>query len=497
MPGFVRSQAGATGYGLPLETTALVLDDGTTRVVLCGVDTLGIQAPDADRIRERLAEAAKTPMSGVLMNWNHTHRAPPASRRFLERSGLLETDGDDQIDAYAALLEEQLVGVVTDATAQLEPARIAWGVGSVDLSVNRRDHGPEGKIVHGWRRDGLLDRQVVSLQARRRDGSSIATVVGYGCHTVSVGMDVPLYSSDFPGALRLALRSWTGGEGVFFQGAGGNVNPMCAFCSDELEARRMGERLALEAVHSLADRQAWPRRLAGSADASLVPMLNFRFEDVEDAPPVLASAEERVTFPLLPIPSLDEAREIADHYHQAAQRAQERNAGPAEYLGLLYHAKWASRLATDLERGTVDSAAEGPVHAARIGDGVIVTGPGEVFTEIGLAVKERSPGRPTLYAGYTNGAVGYFSSTEAFAEGGYEPGFSNRSYGLPAPIAPGCDRLLVEHGVRLAENLFPECSPFAGEDWNATGRVPDLPPTPLSRPEDGDGALPGTAPAPA
>ena len=158
-------------------------------------------------------------------------------------------------------------------------------------------------------------------RCRRAAGTaaSIATLVGFGCHTVSVGMDVPLYSSDFPGAMRLALQAATGGEAVFFQGAAGNVNPMCAFCSDEAEARRMGERLALEAMHSLADRPAWPRRLVSRADASLVPMINFRFEDAPDEAPTLSAAEERLTFPLLPVPSLAEARVLAAEYAAAAR----------------------------------------------------------------------------------------------------------------------------------------------------------------------------------
>ena len=61
-----------------------------------------------------------------------------------------------------------------------------------------------------------------------------------------------------------------------------------------------------------------------------------------------------------------------------------------------------------------------------------------------MAVKQRSPGRPTLYAGYTNGAVGYFPTAAAYPEGGYEPAYSNRSYGRPAPVAPECERMLVE-----------------------------------------------------
>ena len=122
MPGFVRSQDGASGYGLPLEATALVLERGPTRVVLCGVDTLCIQTPEIDAIRRRVAEEAGAEISGVLLNWNHTHRAPPSSRAFVRRSGLLVTDGDSRLDDYAGLLEEQIVAAAVHAVERLEPA---------------------------------------------------------------------------------------------------------------------------------------------------------------------------------------------------------------------------------------------------------------------------------------------------------------------------------------------------------------------------------------
>src|SRR5439155_25349718 len=109
------------------------------------------------------------------------------------------------------------------------------------------------------------------------------------------------------------------------------------------------------------------------------------------------------------------------------------------------------------------------------------------------AVKERSPGRPTLYAGYTNGAVGYFPTAVAYDEGGYEPEYSNRSYGRPAPVAPECERLLVEGGVRLAERSFPEFPPFSAEHWHASGTLPTLPVDEIVRPTAGEYAPPKTA----
>ena len=492
MIGFVRRQAGANGWGLGLEVTALVLEQEPIRIVLCGVDTLGIPDHEADELRSRVATAVRAAPVGVLLNWNHTHCAPPASPVLLARSGLLAIEFDERVNAYAQLVGERTIACVREAARRLEPAGIAWGTGEVDLSVNRRERGPDGQIVHGWRTDGLLDRQVLTLQARRLDGSAICTVVGYGCHPVSVGMDVDHTSSDFPGALRRRLRDWTGGECVFFQGAAGNVLPRIAFRSDEIEAERMGERLAIEAVHALADRAAWPRRLVARSDSSLIPMILFRYEDSPPGPVPLAAVEERVDFPVLPPPPPPALARLREEYDAAVVEAEARGAEAAELYGLHYHAKWA-RVMAGASRADGNL---GPVHAVRIGDGVIITAPGEAFTEIGMAVKERSPGGPTLYAGYTNGAVGYFPTAASYSEGGYEPAYSNRSYGRLAPQAPECERLLVERGVRLAESLFPGAQPYTGGVWAATGAVPELPRERVERPAEAGYAPPPTAPPP-
>lgn len=496
MIGFVRQQEGAHRYGLPLEVGVLVLEQDETRVVLCGLDTLAVPEPEVDQLRAAVSEVAGAEVAGVLLNWNHTHCAPPACSSLLERSGLLAVSSDTRVGNYWTRVCERVLEATRRACQALEPARVTWGVGEADLSVNRRERGPDGTIVHGWRRDALLDRQLVALQARRRDESPIATLVCFGCHTVSVGMDFGGYSSDFPGALRDRVREWVGGDCLFFQGAAGNVLPRISFVGNESEAVRMGGRLAIEAVHALSDRVAWPKRLVQLSDGSLIPMLLFRFVEQEAEEPVLRALEQRLAFPLQSLPTEAELEAILDEYELAAREAEARGAGPAEIYGLLYHAKWARRTLEDIRLGRAPTEIEAPIHAVRIGDGVIITAPGEPFTEIGMAVKERSPGEPTLFAGYVNGAVGYFPTEAAYAEGGYEPVYSNRSYGRPAPVAPECERLLVEHGVHLAEQLFPERQAFSGKDWKASGHLPLLPPEELVRPPAGEYAPPPTAPHP-
>jgi hypothetical protein len=154
---------------------------------------------------------------------------------------------------------------------------------------------------------------------------------------------------------------------------------------------------------------------------------------------------------------------------------------------LRFHgANWARRAEADITSDHPRSAVEGVINAVRIGDGVIVTGPGEVFTEIGMAVKERSPADVTLYAGYTNGCVSYFPTESEYPRGGYEPLYGNKTYGLPVQVSPECDRILVQTGAELACALFPERDPPHPGDWKASGGAPSrLPATVLRRPPRG------------
>jgi hypothetical protein len=439
------------------------------------VDNAGFQAPEVDEVRAAAAAAAGTLPAGTLVNFNHTHCAPPGGRTMVNLGGPMTGELDARSLAYASSLGERVAAAAGIAAARLEPARVVWGVGECSLAVNRREKQPDGRTILGWNPGGLVDRQVTVLQARRPDESPIATVVAYGCHTVTVGWDVLAYSADFPDPLREAVRQWTRGECVFLQGAGGNVLPLVSFTPGEDEARRMGTRIALAALAAVAERDAWPRRAVRESGGSVTPMSIYRLERLDDPGPQLAAVERRVVFPLLPLPTADELASLRAELGRSVDDA--RAAGEPEWRlnTLRYHADWARRTEAAVRAGTAPASAEGPVHAVRIGDGAIVTGPGEVFTEIGMAVKERSPATPTLYAGYTNGMVSYLPTAAAYPDGGYEPGYGNRSYGLPAQVAPDCERILVETGLDLLGMLFPDRPAPDVDGFTATGALPPPP----------------------
>ena len=75
----------------------------------------------------------------------------------------------------------------------------------------------------------------------------------------------------------------------------------------------------------------------------------------------------------------------------------------------------------------------------------IVCLPGEVFVELGLAIKYASPFRTTLVLTLCNDRPSYIPTRKAFAEGSYEVENSR--------VAPGTGETLVERAVALLQQL--------------------------------------------
>lgn len=476
MAGFVRQSSAARGYGSPLEVGAIALATDDARVVLCGVDIVGISQPEAAELVARVAQATNTSEEAVLLNWSHTHLAPIASQL---HDGLYGDPNEldwRSVDAYAQVVRDKIVSACELAVERLEPARIVWGQTEVDLAVNRRERTNDGSRIQsvlGWNPTELVDNQVTVLQIRRPDESVLATLVNYGCHPVTIGYDTFIYSADFPGPMRDLVRQVTRGECVFFQGAAGNVLPRFAFTEGEAEAEWFGRRLAVAALDSVIDRFSRPCRVVTERDASVTPITMYRrvfAEGIVD----LAAISREIAIPLMPHPTVEDLVRLREEYEAGvaeARRSGDRGAIKVAH----YHATWARKIEQQLRDGTAPTAVRASVHAVRIGEGAIVTSPGEAFTEFGMAVKERSPATPTMYAGYTNDYVGYLPTAREYAYGGYEAGYGYKTVGLPSLFQPVVEVLCVETAVRLLHVLFPEQGVrVTPAGWEATGALPKL-----------------------
>ena len=86
------------------------------------------------------------------------------------------------------------------------------------------------------------------------------------------------------------------------------------------------------------------------------------------------------------------------------------------------------------------------VQAFRLdADTAIVGLPGEIFAELGLAIKQASPFKRTLVMSICNDRPSYVPTRKAFTEGSYEV--------TNARVQPGVGEMLVEAAVKLLKAL--------------------------------------------
>lgn len=75
----------------------------------------------------------------------------------------------------------------------------------------------------------------------------------------------------------------------------------------------------------------------------------------------------------------------------------------------------------------------------------IVTLPGEIFVEHGLAIKKNSPFANTMVIELANASVGYIPTRLAFTQGDYEA--------INSRLAPGWGEKMVEETIVLLNEL--------------------------------------------
>jgi hypothetical protein len=454
--GYVRRAVAPRVVADNLLVTCVVLRDGPTTVAILAADLVNLAPAASDRIRNAVAAVIGCRVEDVLLNSSHTHAAPwPGASNKLggEDEGWTERERrywDSLPDAYAS-------AAVQASHAAVE-ARVSGGVGHAPgLAVNRRERTRDGRTILGWNPDGFIDNSVPVLRIDALDGRPIATVVGFGCHPVVVGPEVPEVGPDFVGPLRRRVEHLRGGGvAVFLQGAAGNVLPLEAFIDHAGPEVPFGERLGLEAAHAVAD--ADPREIVVEKldYGSVTPISLYRRRVAPEQPPQALGATRRVVkLPLLEPPAIDQLQSELRDREVELSRLRDRGEGRAVTNPVGYHVAWLREMLALAQQGPLPTAVDGEVWAARIGDTAVVGTPGEIFGEIGAAVRADSPAKVTLFAGYCNGVLGYIATPEEYPYGGYEPAVSHRGYGHPAPFSPDVAGIIRATSLELLGELFP------------------------------------------
>jgi len=247
-----------------------------------------------------------------------------------------------------------------------------------------------------------------------KDGRPVASLSTFAMHVAVYGGGP--FSADFPAVMQDELRAKLGDGfvSVFGEGTAGDTNHLDVDSDRpqpwETETPRIGRALAESVLGALPSmkREAQPSLAARSARVP-VPLQEVTEEQV-------ALAREVLSLKRVPAPAFLVSVEA-------------------------YRILWARSMRARDGDSMLDE-----VQAVRLGEDVaVVLLPHEVFVELGMAIKRRSPFRATLVITLSNDVDFYVPTRKAFAEGGYEV--------CTSPMKPGGGERLVDGAVALLESL--------------------------------------------
>jgi neutral ceramidase len=437
-----------------LAVTALALSSKSVTVLLLACDAVILTPEEANTIRQAIGTLLAIPLANVLVNVSHSHAtpSPPAFGEYDQG----ESAERRAVEAYHKLLVSHCIKAAKQAAESMRPARFGTGVGEVNIAVNRREQLPDGTMVLGENQNGLTDPALGVLRVDDLAGDPIAVVVHYACHPDVLGPKTDLISPDFVGAARRIIESLTGATSLFLQGAAGDLDPRCGIvlgADGVAEMHRLGTELGCEAVRVCQEINTARRRSHRTSWPSTASVVTgWVYSDIESTSAELAVATRTLAMPLRPLPDVAQARADLAGYEARLAQLEADPFSPA-WRVTNRGRQWARE-----QLRAVETGAEPRIHleltAARIGELAIVGIPGEVFVEIGLAIKAASPFQQTMVCGYTNGLYFYIPTAAAFAQGGYEVE-SYRNYLRPAGPTPDWEALLVGEATDLLHTLTP------------------------------------------
>ncbi len=410
-----------------LHARCLVLDDGKNTLAIAVCDSCMIPRDVMDQAKTYVEKEVGIPARNILISATHTHEAPTCT-------GVFQSDPDTE---YPRFLARRIADGIRRAANNRAPARIGWGAAEEPNEVfNRRWlmkpgtvlTDPFGRTTDKARMNpgvgnpdllepaGPVDPQVSVVSVQAKDGRPIAVLANYSLHYVgdagpgAISADYFAIFADRIQGLLKADRQDPPFVGIMSNGTSGDINNV-NFRGGQ-PARPTYGRMT-HVAHAVADAASrgiesikyhdWVSLDARTAELEL-GVRKPTADEVTRAEGILAKAKAEGR----PLRTLDEvyARES------------------------VLIAKYPDKVKLI-------------VQALRIGDLSITAIPCEVFVEIGLELKQRSPIKPNFTISLAGGYNGYLPTPKHHELGGYETWRARSSY-LEVDASPKITARLLE-----------------------------------------------------
>jgi hypothetical protein len=426
----------AAGTHDPLKAKAVVFVGDPDRAAIVVCDLTGVAADLTAEVRRRAAEKTGISAANIVVSATHSHTAPDYGKDLYE---LLAAKGGANKPHYSETLINGIVEAIVNAKQAAGPVSLFAGSATqtTPISFNRRFVMRDGSI-RTWmnfknpdvvRAAGPIDPEVGLLLVRSaKDEKPLGIFSNFALHLDTVG---GLYwSGDYPYYVEQELRKSLGSGliSIFGNGCCGDINHNDPSRRERNRTDFIGRSLAATIEAAVATLHPLDKPVLRVKRTTVrLPLPEISAADVKRSELLLTAARagQKVDFfehvTAYKTVMLDGLRNRPSYSH------------PEDYLkfGLSHN------LAGSGDSIPVD------VHAICLGkDVAIVCLPGEVFVDLGLAIKRGSPFRTTIVVELSNCVESlYIPTRAAYAGGGYEV--------TNSAVQPGSGEMLVECALRL------------------------------------------------
>jgi hypothetical protein len=430
---------------------ALVLSDGKQTFALVDVDAVFA----GDEAVKRASALTGIPVEHIRLGSSHTHSGPGLTRN-KGPAGADLTQYEQMMASHRAVVADKLVGVIVEANSRLRPVHAYGMVGTGSININRRFRGKGPNDVDmppavGLNFEAPVDHELPVIRIDDALGKPYAVLVNFQCHGTALAYENQMVSPDWIGPMRNTVEaSLPGAICLFFQGAAGNQAPIEGYSGDLEVPHRLGRILGHEAaavalristvrreprfegyIESGALQAKQPYRVLGPYDATLrytskileLPRQTHSKEDIDRMARLTAAAEK----------SLAQVKQKTGASEWELAQAAARLRRWSDYLALY-------------QRLVEPTPVRLEIAVLRIGDMAMVLTNGELFNEIGVAVKKASPFKVTMFCGYgSHLGGGYMPIKSEYAHGSYEVDGT--------PYGPGAAEQVIEESIALLKSI--------------------------------------------
>lgn len=425
----------------PLKAKAIVFregeGDGEIAAALVVCDLIGIATDLSREIRQRASEKTGIPASHIVVSATHSHTAPDYMKELW-----LNLGGVRQDPTRAAYIERLIAGpveaiVAAHATAQSVVVACGTATQQTPVAFNRRFVMRDGsvrtwqnlanpEVVHAA---GPIDAEIGLIAIRDPETNATRGVLSnFALHLDTVGG--MKWSADYPMFIEQRLRQAVGAEliSIFGTGCCGDINHVDPSTSVRNKADFIGGSLG-ESIARQLDQLPLLResKLFVKSSEVRLPLQDATKEEVARSIEVVAAAARK------------EKVDFFEHVIAYKKLILDQFRHREPFANTSQHITWG------LSRSLAGIGETLPVDVTvmTIGhDVAIVCLPGEVFVELGLAIKQASPFRTTIIVELSNAVETiYVPHRAAYAGGSYEV--------TNSAMEPGGGEMLVEATLKL------------------------------------------------